>query len=268
MNRNAVHDWRRNHPGPPHWTTAEWKQHFVHLSKTLSYYLRHGARDAGMTIGTDGYLAVADLLHQDGFERHGHTEEEIVMLVENSTKQRFACKNQAGALLIRAQQGHSEGVGDVDYNLFTTSLDSSTMPDNVIHGTCWLNMKAILTEGLKNMRRDHIHLADDINTTTGIGQRSDTILKINCKRALADGMKFLRSGNGVILTEGFSGVIPPRYIERVMDRNRVTVPPWRLPVPLSVPKALETPLPKKMPRSAHTASSSSAYRERSRSRRK
>lgn len=82
-----------------------------------------------------------------------------------------------------------------------------------------------------------------MEATSGIRKESDTILVINARQAIADGMKFLKSENGVILTEGWDGVLPPEYIERVMDRHGRTVPERNLPMPL--PKAKATAAPKR-----------------------
>lgn len=73
------------------------------------------------------------------------------------------------------------------------------------------------------MQRDHIHMATglpgDGQVISGVRRESDVFLKINVRRAISDGIEFLRSGNGVILTAGRNGVLAPRYIECVKDRS-------------------------------------------------
>ena len=72
------------------------------------------------------------------------------------------------------------------------------------------------------MGRVHIHMASglpgDGEVVSGCRTESDTFLKVNARLAIGDGIEFLRSGNGVILTAGIKGVLPPKYIESVMDR--------------------------------------------------
>jgi len=234
-----VDDWLRLRSGAEQWTPHQWKHHFFKLSTTLSYLLRHGARNQGMTISSGGYLAVAAVLQHWQFK--DYTEPEILVAVEKNAKQRFALKTEGNVLFICAWQGHSAQVGNVDQSELTTPLDISALPELVIHGTFWSNLTPILKDGLKKMGRNHIHMAAGLDVTSGIRKESDTILKINVRQAMADGIEFMRSGNGVILSEGRDGVLSPDYIECVMDRSGRTVPDRSLPVPLrskSAPKAL------------------------------
>lgn len=48
-----------------------------------------------------------------------------------------------------------------------------------------------------------------------------------CLVTLADGMKLYKSENGVILTEGFDGVVPVKYFQKIESW------PKRNPVPFS-----------------------------------
>jgi len=184
---------------------------------------------------------VADLLKHWQFR--ASTEPEIVAAVEKNAKQRFALKKEGHVLLICAQQGHSAQVGNIDQAELTTPLDSSALPELVIHGTFWSKLTPILKDGLKKMERDHIHMAAGLDVTSGIRREADTLLRINVRQAMADGIEFMRSGNGVILTEGRDGILSPEYIESVMDRSGRTVPDGRLPMPLTC-KPAPTALPK------------------------
>lgn len=70
------------------------------------------------------------------------------------------------------------------------------------------------------MTRQHIHFATglpgDSGVISGMRKSADVLIYIDMNKALGDGIKFFKSTNGVILTEGVSGVLPTRYFARVV----------------------------------------------------
>ncbi|XP_014873374.1 tRNA 2'-phosphotransferase 1-like [Poecilia latipinna] len=86
----------------------------VHLSKSMSYVLRHGATQMGLQMATDGFLFVEDLLAHPQF--HLYTLEDVERVVSTSDKQRFKLRShpEDGRLQIRANQGHSLQAGRAD----------------------------------------------------------------------------------------------------------------------------------------------------------
>ena len=50
----------------------------------------------------------------------------------------------------------------------------------------------------------------------------DLVIYVNTAAAMRDGARFFQSTNGVILTQGFTGQLPPRYISevRILDGGR------------------------------------------------
>ncbi|CAG8682676.1 9465_t:CDS:2, partial [Dentiscutata erythropus] len=106
----------------------------VKLSKSLSYVLRHHAKDEGLDIREDGYVKLDDLLRLPRFKKT--TFEEIKFVVDNSDKKRFALTQETSddgvsSWWIRANQGHSIEVKQLELKEITDSLQ---FPE-VIHGT-------------------------------------------------------------------------------------------------------------------------------------
>ncbi|CAG8441981.1 5839_t:CDS:2 [Scutellospora calospora] len=82
----------------------------VKLSKSLSYVLRHHAKDEGLNIREDGYVKLDDLLKLPRFKRT--TFDDIKLVVDNNDKMRFTLTQEISddglsAWWIRANQGHS-----------------------------------------------------------------------------------------------------------------------------------------------------------------
>lgn len=50
---------------------------------------------------------------------------------------------------------------------------------------------------------------------SGMRNRCDVAIYINLKLAMDDGIRFYRSANNVILSEGIDGVISPKYFQEV-----------------------------------------------------
>lgn len=93
--------------------------------------------------------------------------------------------------------------------------------ENVIHGTyydCW---DSIRTNGLRRMKRVHIHFASGLPSSRVIsGMRHDVeiIIYIDIKKALEENFKFFKSPNEVILSPGNAdGVIECKYFLKVCD---------------------------------------------------
>ena len=62
------------------------------------------------------------------------------------------------------------------------------------------------------MERKHIHLAKSVNAISGQRTNCNMFVYVNMKHAMTDGIVFYESANGVILTEGFNGIIPAKYL--------------------------------------------------------
>ena len=80
------------------------------------------------------------------------------------------------------------------------------------------------------MNRNHIHLAQGIvgqNVTSGMRNSSQILIYIDLPSALAAGLKFFLSANGVILSEGDqNGFIKPEFFRRVENSKREALSGW------------------------------------------
>ncbi|XP_052270006.1 uncharacterized protein LOC127871281 isoform X5 [Dreissena polymorpha] len=194
----------------------------VVLSKTLSSILRHNADKFNLNLLQGGFIYVDEILHKVPKLRN-YTQEDVKRVVDSNDKQRFALQphRESGRLMIRANQGHTMQVDDLD-------LKPLLSPDNVpcaIHGTYYESWEAIKRTGLSRMQRNHIHMAMGEPGREGVisGMRSscEVTIRVDLKKAMDDGIKFFVSANNVILSPGNEdGLIPPKYFELVMDRKK------------------------------------------------
>lgn len=202
------------------------------LGRLLSSILRHRALDLNLQIRNDGYVVVNDLLKlgiktMAGLPLSVYTVDDIMKAVEQDSKQRFGLLMENGVLLIRANQGHSIKVIESD-----KLLKPVLLPDEIpvcVHGTLMSNLDSILKTGLKKMGRNHVHFASGLPREDGVisGMRfsSEVLIYLDSKKALQDGMKLYMSDNSVILTEGFNGVVPPKYFAQVAKWSKGIITP-------------------------------------------
>ncbi|XP_038142526.1 tRNA 2'-phosphotransferase 1 isoform X2 [Cyprinodon tularosa] len=191
----------------------------VRLSKSMSYVLRHGAAKMGLQLATDGFLYVEDLLSHPQF--HMYTSDDIERVVATNEKQRFKLRSHPddGRLQIRANQGHSVQVMDLELKpVLAGSLDC---PTEAVHGSYLRNWVSIQQHGLSRMNRTHIHLAPGLpgedGVISGMRKNCDLAVFIDVPRALADGIEFFWSENNVLLTPGDSeGKLLPKYFTRAL----------------------------------------------------
>lgn len=111
-------------------------------------------------------------------------------------------------------------------DLLTKIEDASQYPV-VIHGTFSKFWPLIKAEGLKRMNRIHIHFAPGMPKEEGVisGMRGscDIIIEIDMEAAMKDGIPFFISTNSVLLTEGVEGLLPAKYIKKVMKKDGTVI---------------------------------------------
>ncbi|KAI4954082.1 hypothetical protein J4E91_001791 [Alternaria rosae] len=144
--------------------------------------------------------------------------------------------------LIRANQGHSIKV-DSEGLLTPITQEAGNVPETVIHGTNEKAWNLILKGGgMRRMGRNHMHFASGLpagfkaldasaDSTTeekeaapvisGMRTNSTILIYIDINAALAAGIKFFLSENGVILTEGNEqGLLSYEFFKRVESRKK------------------------------------------------
>ncbi len=165
----------------------------VHVSKFLSFVLRHKPEEIGLTLDANGWAEVDELIrlsHQHGQRFTRHLLEQVV--AEND-KKRFAFSEDG--LRIRASQGHS-----VEVDL---ALAPAHPPEFLYHGTAARFVDSIRREGLHSAGRQHVHLSPDRGTATKVGQRhgKPVVLVVRASEMAGNGFAFFLSANGVWLTD-------------------------------------------------------------------
>jgi 2'-phosphotransferase len=194
----------------------------LRLSKFLSLVLRHKAKEFGLNISSQGLVGVTELLEvlkkQKGLE--SVTIVDIHHVVIHCSKQRFNLTCIDNNLFISANQGHSIESVTAKRKEVT---DSSEIPI-CIHGT---NMNAIQqihkSGGLSRMDRNDIHMASALPETecviSGMRKSASVVIWIDVERAMAEGIKFFISNNGVILSPGNEhGFIPSSCFMKISYR--------------------------------------------------
>jgi putative RNA 2'-phosphotransferase len=175
-------------------------QHLVTTSKFLSYVLRHNPSAIGVDLDPAGWLDIDTLL--TAAQTHGRrlSRADLHRVVAENDKRRFEVRGNR----IRAAQGHSVNV-DLD-------LAAVEPPDRLYHGTATRFLDAILAEGLKPMRRSHVHLSADPATARTVGTRHGrpVVLTVDSAGMHRDGHTFHRAANGVWLTRH----VPPTWLQR------------------------------------------------------
>jgi putative RNA 2'-phosphotransferase len=175
-------------------------ERLVEVSRYLSRHLRHQPERLGLKLGPGGWVGVDELLAACAAHSLAVTRDELQEVVDRNDKRRFAFDETSTR--IRASQGHS-----VEIDL---ELEPVAPPAVLFHGTARARLDAIRAEGLRKMGRHHVHLSADAETATRVGARHGrpVVLEVAAARMAADGHVFLRSANGVWLTDA----VPPAYL--------------------------------------------------------
>lgn len=192
------------------------------LGRLLSRILRHMAPELNLNMRNDGFLKVEDLLNLNmktyaNIPLRSHTVDDIKEAVKKDNKQRFKLVEENGELWIRANQGHSIKTVETE-RLLKPILSAKEVPI-CVHGTYKRFLQSILEEGLKRMKRLHVHfscgLPMDGEVISGMRRDVNVLIFLDVGRALEDGMKLYISDNKVILTDGFDGIVPVKYFQKI-----------------------------------------------------
>ncbi|KAH6897050.1 KptA family-domain-containing protein [Thelonectria olida] len=210
----------------------------VQISKALSKLLRHQAEAANIKLDGEGYAPLDRVLAWGSLKSQKVTLEEIQAAVTSSDKQRFSLKpnpetnpslsttsvNPAD-YLIRANQGHSIKL-DSAAHLEAITLADANVPPRVLHGTYFYFWpKIVESGGLKSMGRNHVHCSTgtpEEGVVSGMRRDAELVIEVDVEASLHDGVKWWRSDNGVLLTEGDEqgGGLSSRYFKKVTGRQR------------------------------------------------
>jgi putative RNA 2'-phosphotransferase len=174
----------------------------IKISKYLSKHLRHDPQALGLTLETGGWVLVDDLLRACARKGFHISRADLDTVVAQNDKQRFSF--DATGNRIRANQGHS-----VEVDL---QLEAVEPPSLLYHGTGHVTADAIEQDGLRKMRRHHVHLSTDVPTALRVGARhgKPVIFEVDSAGMHRDGFEFFCSDNGVWLVDE----VPPKYLRR------------------------------------------------------
>jgi putative RNA 2'-phosphotransferase len=172
-----------------------------HISKFLSLVLRHKPEEIGLTMDSNGWVDVDELIEKCNNNKMSLDFETLEEVVITNDKQRFAFNDEYSK--IRANQGHTVNV-DLEF-------EPTKPSDFLYHGTVEKFLENIKNNGLQKMQRLHVHLSKDLETAIKVGSRrgKPIILKINAVKMHEDGSPFFLSKNGVWLCDE----VPVQYIE-------------------------------------------------------
>lgn len=170
----------------------------VRVSKFLSKVLRHAPGEVGLTLDEHGWVSIDALIAALAGAGLNVERAEVDEVVRANEKQRFAIDGER----IRASQGHTVAID--------LGLPPRTPPNVLFHGTVADALQQIRADGLRAMRRQHVHLSPDVETATKVGTRrgKPVILRVDAAAAHAAGTAFYRSDNGVWLADA----IPAAFI--------------------------------------------------------
>src|SRR4051812_12114622 len=175
------------------------------LSRTISHALRHEPWLYELELDDEGWVEIGALLsalHAQRPEWGKLAEQDIVQVMASSDKQRFELQNGS----IRALYGHS-----IPQRLRKVPAEP---PATLFHGTAPKTARVILTEGLKPMGRQYVHLSVDRETAHQVGRRKTpepVILKIVAAEAHAAGVVFYLGNQQVWLADA----VPAHFIEEL-----------------------------------------------------
>ena len=159
-------------------------------SKRLSWLLRHGANEAGVSMDAAGWVAVAEVLRALGLSRA-----ELEVVVRENDMRRLELEGDR----VRACQGHSTAGTPVTAEALEASWTERASEAPLWHGTASSALTGIAQSGILPIARTHVHLAEELTSKVGKRANVDVMLKIDARRLRACDVAVFNAPNGVVL---------------------------------------------------------------------
>ena len=159
------------------------------VSKRLSFMLRHSTEPIYIDIN-GGWADVTEIISDLKKRVPEFNMETLEQIVAEDEKGRYSFDETHTR--IRANQGHS--IPNV-----VVSMDRPEPPEFLYHGTATRYLDSIMSEGLKPMNRQFVHISPDYETAVKVGSRhgKPVVLRFRAKDYVNDGYELFRSSNGV-----------------------------------------------------------------------
>lgn len=172
------------------------------ISRFLSYVLRHDPSAISLTLDSQGWASIDELIQKAQLSKRMFTREQLEAVDATNDKQRFAISQDGQH--IRASQGHSLEQVNIRYS-------ACQPPDVLYHGTASRFLQRILEQGVVAGSRRHVHLSADQDTAVKVGQRHGVpaVLTIQAQAMYHAGLAFYQADNGVWLTDS----VPAHYLD-------------------------------------------------------
>ncbi|MDN5320511.1 MAG: putative 2-phosphotransferase [Thermococcaceae archaeon] len=169
------------------------------ISKLMSYILRHAPWEFDVEVDEEGFASIEEVVRAVKKSYPWVKKEHILWIVENDPKGRFEIRGDK----IRARYGHS----------FDVSLDHEEDVEVKVlyHGTPRRNLKNILREGIKSMKRKFVHLTTSKEEAYETGRRYGrdvVIIFVDAECLRKKGYKIYKAGKNVRIVK----FVPPECI--------------------------------------------------------
>lgn len=172
---------------------------YTELSREISYALRHAPEKYGLTLDEEGWaeleVLLAALRKQEAYNTL--SPQDIADMIECSAKKRHEIMDGR----IRALYGHSVAA--------EIKKEPVRPPAVLYHGTAKRFLSAILEQGLKPMKRQYVHLAEEKDIATEAGKRRDeepVILCVDAAAAWESGIRFFHGNENIWLADSLPAV--------------------------------------------------------------
>ena len=182
--------------------------HEKELSKTISYALRHDPESYGLRLDKDGWVQITDLLQALRKRRRewaSLAQEDLASMMANAKKQRFEMLDTR----IRALYGHSTAE--------RIEKQPEQPPELLYHGTAPETAELILSDGLKSMARQYVHLSLEVATAREVGRRKHpkpVLLVVHAAEASKNGVAFYHGNESIWLAD----YVPAKFLSKIVDK--------------------------------------------------